>query len=352
MLTTPVRNVLIGSINRFARWYSYPEPNPNINVNGRLDRFFQFLARLYAKAELPRHVQVLEALQVHREPLWLKEGWRECRGIWHGYTLRLNIADFYQRWAYFLSRYHEFPLQVVMLNALKKGDVFIDGGANNGLVTLVGAWLVGPHGAVHAFEPNVTVYDQTRWHVETNHLNHVTVHKTGLSDVVEELVLQVPGSGNWGAGTFSAIPDRYEGQIAESCTAKTMLGDSLLPSLPKSPHEIAIKLDVEGFELRALQGFDTTLRERRPLVMMEMNAEMLGMNNVTFDDVFKFMNARGYRCFAFREKRRLLRCHGLELTHIPDASHPLPPDVAWLHPESGMWNRLARYMAPRPEARR
>lgn len=338
------RGRLMTVINRFGGWYS-PASAPHFDVNAPQHRFVQFLARMYAKAELPRHVQILEVIQVGREPLWLKEGWRTCRGSWHGYTMRLNIPDFYQRWAWFLSRYHEVYVQVLMRNALRKGDIFIDGGANNGLVTMVGAWLVGKTGAVHAFEPNATVHDQLVWHVNTNHLSQVTPHRAGLSDREETLTLRVPGSGNWGAGTFSSIPDRYGGVVSESCTAPLIPGDTLLPSLPTRPGcEMVIKLDIEGFELRALLGMEKILRERRPMVIMEMNSEMLGMNGVTFDHVFNHMTARGYRCFGFSDRRKIIRRHGVVLTPIPGANSPMPPDVAWIHPYSGIWQRLAGSM--------
>ncbi len=337
------RSALLGGVNRFARWYS-PADRP-IDINSPKHRFFQFWGRLYAKTEFRGAVKLLEAMQVANEPLWLREGWRECRGVWHGYRMRLNIADFYQRWAYFLSRYHEVPLQVLMRHALRPGDAFIDGGANNGLVTMVGAWLVGKSGVVHAFEPNVTVHEQLSWHATTNGLTQVTAHRAGLSDVEEELVLQVPGSGNWGAGTFSALPNRYGGAVAEKCVAHTVLGDSLLPSLPDpSRSQVVIKLDVEGFELRALKGFDRMLRERLPMVMMEMNAEMLGMNKVTFQDVFDFMEGRGYKCFGFGEAPSLIRRQALVLRPVLKATDWMPADVAWIHPKSGLWKRLERSM--------
>lgn len=341
------RGRLMQSINRFGAWYSPPSaPLFDVNTPGR--RFAQFVGRLYARAELPRHVHLLECLQVGREPLWIKEGWRECRGCWHGYRMRLNIADFYQRWAYFLSRYHEMPMQILLRHALRPGDVFIDGGANNGLVTMVGAWLVGRSGRVHAFEPNTTVYDQLRWHVDTNRLSQVTAHRAGLSDREEVLVLQVPGAGNLGAGTFSALPDRYGGQVSGSCSAPLVLGDSLLDSLPSGPGcEVVIKLDVEGFELRAIRGLEKLIRTRRPMIVMEMNAEMLGMNQVTFDDVFNHMTSRGYLCFGFENTRVVVRRHGLELREVRRTDASIPADVAWIHPESTLWRRLLPAMQPR-----
>lgn len=336
------RGRLMSYINRFGGWYS-PAHAPHFDVNAPQHRFVQWIGRMYAKLELPRHVHMLEVLQVGREPLWVNESWRECRGCWHGYRMRLNVADFYQRWAYFLSRYHEMPLQILMRHAIQKGDVYIDGGANNGLVTMVGAWLVGRQGVVHAFEPNINVYNQLAWHVNTNKLAHVRAHQAGVSDVEETLTLRVPGSGNWGAGTFSALPDRYGGEFCESCTAQTIIGDSLIPTLPPSA-EVFLKLDVEGFELRALKGFDRMLRDSKPLVAMELNAEMLGMNGVKPEDVFDFMESRGYKCFGFEDTRKLVRRHGIRLFGLTRESKNMPPDVAWIHPQSGMWKRLQPFM--------
>ena len=55
------------------------------------------------------------------------------------------------RFIYFggLPDYEEMTF---MKRFLRPGDGFIDGGANEGMFTLLAAQLVGPSGAVHAFE--------------------------------------------------------------------------------------------------------------------------------------------------------------------------------------------------------
>lgn len=139
-------------VDRFASRYARRASGRGIHR--RLDRCLRALARLYARFELPRSVEILEALRVNDPRQWTDAPTLECRGCWHGYTLRLDLADYFQRWAYFLSRYHEVPLQLLLRKALQPGDVFVDGGANIGLVSLVAASRVGRSGRVLAFEPN------------------------------------------------------------------------------------------------------------------------------------------------------------------------------------------------------
>jgi FkbM family methyltransferase len=55
-----------------------------------------------------------------------------------------------------------------------------------------------------------------------------------------------------------------------------------------------IYLDVEGYELRALQGAVSTLARCRPMLALELNKN-LGFVGLTEDFVVRFLNAQGYR---------------------------------------------------------
>lgn len=283
---------------------------------------------------------------VGRSECWQGAGVRECRGCWHGYRLRFNLDDFYQRWAYFLARYHEVPLQLLLRHALRPGDTLVDGGANIGLVSLVGAWIVGPEGRVLAFEPNPRAFESLRWHVATNRLDQVRCVPAGLGDQDAELRLQLPRWENLGAGTFCPLPERYGGVVADSCTARIVRGDDAL-DLPDAG-EVVIKLDIEGFETRALRGLERTLASRRPLVVTELNRELLVASGSSPYELFHEMHAHGYEGFGFDDARAVVRRRRLVLWRVRGTGPRMPRDIAWVHPDSEAARRLRPLIADPP----
>ena len=75
---------------------------------------------------------------------WDSAPWLSVRGKWHGYEMHLNLADWSERQTWFLARYHELDLQLLMNACLRPGDRVIDVGANIGMLSLHAAWRVGP----------------------------------------------------------------------------------------------------------------------------------------------------------------------------------------------------------------
>jgi precorrin-6B methylase 2 len=68
--------------------------------------------------------------------------------------MELDLAAWSERSAYFLGRFYDLNLQMLMIQILKPGDRFVDIGANIGMLSILAARLVGPSGRVESFEPN------------------------------------------------------------------------------------------------------------------------------------------------------------------------------------------------------
>lgn len=74
----------------------------------------------------------------------------------------------------------DYAEMTFMRRYLRRGDGFIDGGANEGMFTLLAGKLVGAAGEVRAFEAVPTYVDRLRENVRTNGLAWVTVHPDAL----------------------------------------------------------------------------------------------------------------------------------------------------------------------------
>ena len=144
-------------------------------------------------------------------------------------------------------------------SSLKPGGVFVDIGANVGVMSFNAADVVGPTGRVIGFEPNprnVTVY---RRGIAANGFGHVTLFPFALSE--RRHMLTVTSASN-GKVTGEASPT----QAADVIQAVTL--DEMLAHEPRVDF---IKIDIEGWELPALKGSRETMRRHRPLVLCEFN---------------------------------------------------------------------------------
>lgn len=308
--------------------------------------------RWYTHHELPRFGHLLHWYGMNDQPNWADAPTVEVRERIHGYRMKLDLSDFFQRINYFCGCYHELDVLSAISAVLRPGDEFIDGGANIGLLTLHAAGIVGPKGVVHAVEPNPVVFERLTWHVERNDLSQVRTHRTGLSDESASLHVRLPGFDNQAAATLGPIPQRYAHHIEELGAVETIRGDDLLlPPAFRDDRPLTIKLDIEGFEFKALRGFGRTLRQRRPALILELNAELLALNDSSPSEVAAFLDSLGYRCFAL-DRMGFRGRHRLVLRPLSPEQVIHEKDLLWLVPDTVHWRRAEALMRPWGELRR
>jgi FkbM family methyltransferase len=137
--------------------------------------------------------------------------------------------------------------QQALSEVLRYGDCFLDVGAHAGFFTLLGSRLVGPEGKVVAFEPLPENLKFLRLHLGANRIENVTVLDAAVSD--SQGVAYFAEGRNTHTGELS--PD---GQIrVRTVKLDELLADGIIPA----PN--VIKIDVEGAELRVLQGAEQIL---------------------------------------------------------------------------------------------
>ncbi len=144
---------------------------------------------------------------------------------------------------------------------ITESSVVYDIGAQNGWYTLIASELVGPYGKVIAFEPLPLMAQYLKKHIEMNHCNNVQVIEAAVSD-------------NDGTDTFFATKDGTLGAVSvpglghtERSTVKTIKLDSLLNKGAAPPPDY-VKINIEGGELRALNGAESTLVDFAPTIFL------------------------------------------------------------------------------------
>src|SRR5256885_2002345 len=115
-----------------------------------------------------------------------------------------------QREKFYWTGSYEPAVQHVIRRQLHPGDVFWDVGAHIGFYTLIASRLVGPMGAVHAFEPFEPNLMRLRASVVLNSAKNVTVHGVAISDHVGQSMLY-PGDLSF---TATLVRERGAGEAA------------------------------------------------------------------------------------------------------------------------------------------
>lgn len=143
--------------------------------------------------------------------------------------------------------------------ALPPGGTFVDGGANIGFYTLLGARLVGPSGRVVAFEMMPDTAAILRGHVADAGSLQIEVVERALSDRSGEQILANVEPGLHGQ---ASIVEDLAGK--RHCVAvETVTLDAALAHIGWID---LMKLDIEGAEFKALSGAAEVLARTQCLV--------------------------------------------------------------------------------------
>lgn len=160
---------------------------------------------------------------------------------------------------------NELPVQEAIRDHLSPGAVFFDVGANVGFFSLLAARLVGPTGAVHAFEPVPANAACIRANVAANRFGNVTVWPMAVGRAPGTATMRLarhPG----GATLAGDLQDPAGTLTVEVVTLDGLVGRGALPA------PTLVKVDVEGAEADVLAGMTAVLDEHRPVVLVEADA--------------------------------------------------------------------------------
>jgi FkbM family methyltransferase len=266
------------------------------------------LVKPYVRREFPGWGLLYRTFVGSHERDWFWKGEKErwIRGKFHGFEMSLRIGGWSNRSTFFLERFYDLPTQLLMKQVLDKGDIFVDVGANEGMMTLLGAKLVGPTGLVISFEPNPTPRSILDRSLKRNKIANVELHAAGLSDEAGELRLFVPRI-NTGEGSFTKPADATAGGYV-SCPV--LVGEQVIGD--RQPR--LVKVDVEGFEAHVLKGLTSVLRTARPIIVMEMIASHLARDGQSPQQLCEWLASFGYE----GQRLSLRGRHALEFVPVTD----------------------------------
>lgn len=213
-----------------------------------------------------------------------------------GFFIYTNPNEHIQQQLFWYG-YYEPELVEVIKKLVKPGDVFIDGGANIGYFSL----LAAKYGAtVFAFEPVSEVFEQLKINLHINNEDKITPIQKAFGDIVGEKEIYISGSDNRGMSSFER-PENFSGasEIVDIIRLDDWVTEFQINKIN------IIKLDIEGSELVALKGMETSLKEFKPLVITEVNLGTLSQFGIKPADIVNFMRKLNFEFFKIDEKGNL-----------------------------------------------
>jgi len=311
-------------------------------------RRFAFFILPYTRLELPGWRYLLHALKVagrSNDPLWKGAPTKTIRNKWNGYLITLDLSNWSERYTYFLGRYHAVQLQLAMSEVLEPGDRFVDIGSNIGMISLHGAALVTDSGRIDSVEPNPDCCKRILDVLKLNTIEHVHLHRVGLSDQEGSLTLRVI-SHDAGLGTFALPRADEKGLISNTFEVPVVTGDSVI--MESSTPVKLVKIDVEGFELRVLRGLSETLGTWLPIVVAEVSTDWLSRAGTSRTELSQFMGGFGYSAYGLAAERRGSRYQlALEPISDKDVEGARFADFLWVHAESLGYGALEPFIRKR-----
>lgn len=172
----------------------------------------------------------------------------------------------------------------------KAGDVAVDVGANIGEVSIILSKGAGATGRVFSFEPNPRIYRYLLGNLALNQCDNVTPANLAVGAA---------------AGSVRMSDDKRDdmnrvvdgGEIAVTCTTL----DAHLPPLDSIAF---LKIDVEGSELRVLEGARATLTRTR-CVNCEMGEDHYRRYGYGMSDLIAYLQQAGFHTYVTTESKGL-----------------------------------------------
>ena len=178
---------------------------------------------------------------------------------------------------------------------VKPGDTILDIGASFGTISVPLAEIIGEKGHIYAFEPALKTQNFLQQILDINKITNISLVKAAISDqpgTCEFIEYLNSDSFSWASDTSTLNSPNLNSDF-ESLTYDVQVTtiDDFVASQGISPN--AIKIDIEGFELYALQGGKQTLEKYLPYLCIDIHVDIKTGKNALLG-VEPFLQSLGY----------------------------------------------------------
>jgi FkbM family methyltransferase len=168
-----------------------------------------------------------------------------------------------------LGQHYDSAVAEFISSRMRPGSVCLDVGANVGVYVLQLARWSGPSGSVIAFEPNPGARKILRQHVAWNALeNQVSIEPQAVSSALglrPMFAYEADGMSRLGEPNERIVARARKIEVPVTTLSDFCEANSVEPDW--------VVIDIEGFEIQALLGFERFLlkNRRKPQIVIEMH---------------------------------------------------------------------------------
>ncbi|HEV7689420.1 MAG TPA: FkbM family methyltransferase [Hyphomonadaceae bacterium] len=256
------------------------------------------------------------------------EGLRNLHTTWRIYNR--NIQN--RKWE---------PEAPYMKEVVKPGDICLHFGGSDGRHSYLMAQHIGPEGKVHVYEPSNYSYSIMSRLIKWHGLKNVHPHNAAIGSKEGTMILSVPRKMSGHVGRAYGVVTDKGGSASDEKLAtgnrtefidqptEVVSLDGLMEK-EKLPRVDFIRCDVEGAEIRLIEGGKKTIERDKPSLLIEIHPFSLERNFASNADVVRdyFVN-QGYRMWQLNDDNS----HMFESTRIDPKRRW--KDYFLIHPSRG-----------------
>lgn len=199
-----------------------------------------------------------------------------------GMKVRLH-PDCRASYEYFCFLSHDSVLELDgFIEATKDKKCLLDIGALHGIFSVAFA-SQHPERKALAVDASPLAFARLLYNLHKNNLTNVTPIECALSDQVGELAMHYE---------WEHLVAQRDGQKGNPLKIAMKTGDQLCAENHFEPD--AIKIDVEGHEIKVIKGLETNIRKHRPVIFLEVHPFRIAMEKDDPDFLGRFFGELGY----------------------------------------------------------
>jgi FkbM family methyltransferase len=190
---------------------------------------------------------------------------------------------------------------------LKKGDTFLDVGANIGYISSVALRKVGSQGAVHSFEPVPEYYDRLKSFALKNSGAPIFINQfaAGQADGTAEISVSNVRNIGWNTIVPGYMTEDMVGKRVKIFVRRL---DAYI-EMRRIRNISLIKIDTEGFEFPVLLGLERFFSSHRfalPRIICEIAPAAYSLLGYSLEQLEEYMNKCGYACVELSRADRIV----------------------------------------------
>lgn len=207
---------------------------------------------------------------------------------------------------------------VVLKSFLKSGDTLIDVGANCGYISLPLTKTIGSTGRIVAIEPSTRDYKRLTENIALNKLSEVVKPvKLAMGDRIGHKTMLIASEERSGSNTLG-MKFAFQGIEKETTEDVNVSTIDNVVNMENITQVNVIKLDVEGSEVRCLEGAKDTIAKFKPTIVISVNGDALAHSKRSIEQLEKILKDYNYEVFGLEKNKFALQTvNGLQKLYSP-----------------------------------